>query len=236
MIPTRKKLLFSHCYNSLHLIRFCGSHRELTWNSFPSLFEGTGEASKVVSTFFILQKLWVLLKVKVAWLLEHQGQGTSFSPWREEMTQRCHSAGKVPLNASESNSCHEVIPDKNLHSLPCNFSTSISSSVWLHWSQTGRPLLARRPRGCRAPTASGPAPAPCPRSSSWCPPPAKTQTHLRLLPQGSWGTPICSHPGMSHLILSQPFATMVCGSASKSQPGETHSMSYTVLDALSGRK
>lgn len=57
MIPTRKKLLFSHRYNSLHLIRFCGSCRELTWNSFPSLFEGTGEASKVVSTFYILKKL-----------------------------------------------------------------------------------------------------------------------------------------------------------------------------------
>lgn len=121
------------------------------------------------------------------------------------MTQRCHSAGKVPLNASESNSCHEVIPKKNLYSLPCNFSTSISSSVWLHWFQTVRHLLAMHLRGCQAPTASGPVPAPCPRSFSWCPPPGKAQIHLRLLPQESWGTPICSHPGMSHLILSPAF-------------------------------
>lgn len=55
--------------------------------------------------------------------------------------------------------------------LPCSFSTSTSSWVWRHWSQTGK----HRPAGHRhdrpGQRASGLVPGPYQHSPSWCPPP-----------------------------------------------------------------
>lgn len=187
---------------------------------------GTREASRIVSTFYILQNIWVLVKIEVAWVLEPQGQHTSLSPWGEEMTQRFYPAGKVPLNAMKQFPARISIP--YLAIFPPVFPLQFGCTGLKLWGTCLQCI--------------------CPVVELWqLLVPLQHLVHVhphdvhhlrrhRHLWHSSHG-----HAGGTHLFTPHPRASHgvwwdSLGSAPKSQPVGTHSVSYTVLDALWGRK
>lgn len=145
---------------------------------------------RIVSTFYVLQNIWVLVKTKVAWVLEPQGQHTSLSPWGVEMTQRCYPAGKVPLNAMKQFPARISIP--YLAIFPPVFPLQFGCTGLKLWGTCLQCI--------------------CPVVELWQllvplqhlvhvhPHDVhhlRRHRHLWHSSQGTLGAPICSHPGMS---------------------------------------